>query len=183
MYCYISKFRFRPSNLTVLTTVAVTGGPSSKMPPPAGSTLKKSAFEPQQRSTAFQQESTVDYTRQVLELAHTSRLSFLYCIAPPTQKSISRVITMLQQQPAEHSSSLDLEADGYKTGASRPDSLSKVPLGEYSDVDDTRLGTESTARKYWTTFTKGVSLEGHGVQPLTEEERSDAKFIQNFTLW
>ncbi|GAA5929241.1 hypothetical protein JCM1841_004753 [Sporobolomyces salmonicolor] len=35
----------------------------------------------------------------------------------------------------------------------------------------------------WEKLTNGKVVEGHGVAPLAEDQRTDARFIQNFTLW
>ncbi|ORY84106.1 NCS cytosine-purine permease [Leucosporidium creatinivorum] len=35
----------------------------------------------------------------------------------------------------------------------------------------------------WSKVNSQLSVEGHGVAPLTEEERTDARFLQCFTLW
>lgn len=41
----------------------------------------------------------------------------------------------------------------------------------------------SLPAKLWRKVTTADLVEGHGVAPLAESQRTDAKFIQNFTLW
>jgi hypothetical protein len=60
----------------------------------------------------------------------------------------------------------------------------------YSDVDlkpgrVDEMDPESTSlpKKLWRKVTTTDLVEGHGVAPLQESQRTDAKFIQNFTLW
>lgn len=43
--------------------------------------------------------------------------------------------------------------------------------------------TDSSKSKLWTILSEKISLEANGVAPLTLEERTDAHFLQNFTLW
>lgn len=46
-------------------------------------------------------------------------------------------------------------------------------------ADEGRLTTSGLWRK----VNSQLSVEGHGVAPITEEERTDARFLQCFTLW
>ncbi|GAA6022870.1 hypothetical protein JCM11491_007025 [Sporobolomyces phaffii] len=47
----------------------------------------------------------------------------------------------------------------------------------------TRAEPSSTAARLWRKVATADLVEGHGVAPLDESQRTDAKFIQNFTLW
>lgn len=40
-----------------------------------------------------------------------------------------------------------------------------------------------TTSGLWHKVNSQLSVEGHGVAPITEEEQTDARFLQCFTLW
>lgn len=71
--------------------------------------------------------------------------------------------------------------------ASSATSINKVDL-EGAALDTTlpqrqRAEPTSTAGRVWRQISQGISLEAHGVVPLTPEERTDTNFLKNFTLW
>ncbi|GAA5913636.1 uncharacterized protein JCM6883_004031 [Sporobolomyces salmoneus] len=79
---------------------------------------------------------------------------------------------------------------------SRPDTLYKStsledgPTTPYPEVDFKASRTDlsrheptSFPARAWRKVVSTDFVEGHGVAPLAESQRTDAKFIQNFTLW
>lgn len=77
--------------------------------------------------------------------------------------------------------------------ASDPLEATKIPFdspsASASDVgkDGVEAGSHKGAlgpiARVWSVLSEKVSLEGHGVSPLSVEERTDPNFGQNFTLW
>jgi hypothetical protein len=91
---------------------------------------------------------------------------------------------------------MDQQATVPISGASPPaDQLEagKVPFdspnASASDVDKDGVegvdhkGASGPLARVWSVLSEKVSLEGHGVSPLSVEERTDPNFGQNFTLW
>ncbi|KAM0791611.1 hypothetical protein ACM66B_006053 [Microbotryomycetes sp. NB124-2] len=70
------------------------------------------------------------------------------------------------------SSSIDLEQHG---------SL-KQGVGA-NVVDEQKRAPRNAVGRVLHSLSQQVGLEGHGVAPLTDEERADSNFWQNFTLW
>ena len=80
---------------------------------------------------------------------------------------------------------------------SRTTSLEEAGVATPFDEDDLKASRPASTRSpsnphpqssnavvnLWRKLSTADLVEGHGVAPLAESQRTDAKFIQNFTLW
>lgn len=101
---------------------------------------------------------------------------------PPSHPVLTRDSTMTSFQTARADSS---SKESLKLPTSSPPSPS---LADPTAIPhETPAPSPSSwgfkANPIWTKLSEKVELEGHGQAPLEVEQRTDAHFGQNFTLW
>ncbi|SCZ88097.1 BZ3500_MvSof-1268-A1-R1_Chr2-1g04187 [Microbotryum saponariae] len=84
------------------------------------------------------------------------------------------------------SSASSLRGSGHDlaTGTHPASPVASLHKGDDDDDDgDDQQQPPSTLGKLWRRINDDLSIESHGIAPLTEEQRVDSNFLDSFTMW